>query len=139
MLHSSVLSAKRAFVRQQTNHQCQQSESSIQNTDLSAPDVLPLVFCSTDSNPTLTAWRRTLLSQLSTYSPNLLNQFPGLCDDIGSGEADNPGHFHGVPSSSGDRGVQVKGMQCYPTASYAKGQEGIQREKSKEQSSTVPW
>ena len=32
-------------------------------------------------------------------SPDLLDQFPRLGDDVGSREADNACHFHGVPAS----------------------------------------
>lgn len=56
--------------------------------------------------------RWTFLPQLSTYSPNLLDQFPGLGDDIRSREADDASHFHGVPASSVSRGVKVKSLKC---------------------------
>lgn len=49
------------------------------------------------------------------HSPDLLNQFPRLGDNVGPREADDAGHLHGVPagpgkdndSRDGGGGVQV--------------------------------
>lgn len=62
--------------------------------------------------PHLSQMQMTFLSQLSTHSPNLFDQFPGLGDDICSREADDASHLHGVPASSVSRGVKVKSMKC---------------------------